>query len=556
MVQQFPPLLVGLGPLSASAHNLSWYREQVTSMGHSYLWQAATRCPSFSKYVHPQTTDASYTVKAKGGPDTCPLCGGTGYLYEPAQPIRALHHDIAADPEWLKVYGVLLHGSCGITFLPEHLPKLFDRLTDLSETRIYTERFTRLGEEDQPTYPILVEGIVAGSEADNYVPQTYERSVISLRRATADGQPVDVPLEPGVDYEITSEGKVRWLGGGVYTTGLLMLSTPDIAMGTLIPRGSIIPGPSTDYVTAADVYATELGSGVGVGFAVMVTAATIGTAGNLTIGDTFVWSSVALGVTTGTAQALSGFANGTSPVPSATGGYATGLALLTLDSAPIGTEIPVGTLITLTDSGLQYATTTAAYTYSSSGDTVTYVPVRAVERGTASNIAPGTFACTSDMVDGPVSFQTFVTFTGGAEQGGNVPDVGDEVSISYVCRPVFIVRKMPHMARTSLTVETPPYVNPCGYKGAFDASSGAFPDGTDLLAGDYFEVSVAGTVDGVAFIPCDVLLALVDMPGSTYSGNWRRMRRTDAPALVQMHLPTMAMCWLEELGDPLARINP
>jgi hypothetical protein len=62
-------------------------------------------------------------------------------------------------------------------------------------------------------------------------------------------------------------------------------------------------------------------------------------------------------------------------------------------------------------------------------------------------------------------------------------------------------------------------------EGAWDASAGSFPVGAAPVSGtkkgDYWYVSVAGTVDSVAFNIGDVLIALVDAAStSTYAGNW------------------------------------
>lgn len=57
------------------------------------------------------------------------------------------------------------------------------------------------------------------------------------------------------------------------------------------------------------------------------------------------------------------------------------------------------------------------------------------------------------------------------------------------------------------------------YRGTFDASGGVFP--TTLNQGDWFNVTVAGTVDGQAFIVGDILVATVDSPSTTvFAGNW------------------------------------
>jgi len=57
------------------------------------------------------------------------------------------------------------------------------------------------------------------------------------------------------------------------------------------------------------------------------------------------------------------------------------------------------------------------------------------------------------------------------------------------------------------------------YQGEFDASIGTFP--VTLNMGDWFNCTVAGTVDGQAFIIGDLLIALVDTPSTTvFAANW------------------------------------
>lgn len=66
------------------------------------------------------------------------------------------------------------------------------------------------------------------------------------------------------------------------------------------------------------------------------------------------------------------------------------------------------------------------------------------------------------------------------------------------------------------------------FKGAWDASSGAFPDASPNSKGDYYKVTVAGTQDSVAFAVGDTLIAEVDSAStSTYTGNWFKVDNTD-----------------------------
>lgn len=137
-----------------------------------------------------------------------------------------------------------------------------------------------------------------------------------------------------------------------------------------------------------------------------------------------------------------------------------------------------------------------------------------------------------------------------AGAGANIPAVGDVVSYDYYCHPSYIVRVLPHYARQAI-VDATPYVNAnSGDHGYWDPISGTFPDDTQLVRGDYYEVSGDGTVDGQAFVAGQVLVALVDAPSDTvYSGQWQVLT-PGVPLTRLAKLSTMVLCWLEDLGDP------
>lgn len=69
------------------------------------------------------------------------------------------------------------------------------------------------------------------------------------------------------------------------------------------------------------------------------------------------------------------------------------------------------------------------------------------------------------------------------------------------------------------------------YKGTWDPTSGAFP--TSTTAGEFWDASAAGTVDGVTFAAEDQVVALVDTASATtYAANWvRRAGRVTKAAL-------------------------
>ena len=67
------------------------------------------------------------------------------------------------------------------------------------------------------------------------------------------------------------------------------------------------------------------------------------------------------------------------------------------------------------------------------------------------------------------------------------------------------------------------------YKGNWDASSGSFPGGGTASLGDFYYVSVSGTVDSISFDVGDNIIAIVNNAStSTFSGNWSKHDQTDA----------------------------
>ena len=67
------------------------------------------------------------------------------------------------------------------------------------------------------------------------------------------------------------------------------------------------------------------------------------------------------------------------------------------------------------------------------------------------------------------------------------------------------------------------------YKGNWDASAGSFPGSGSAQTGWFYYVSVAGTVDSIAFAVGDNIVATTDnASASTYANNWSKHDQTDA----------------------------
>lgn len=78
------------------------------------------------------------------------------------------------------------------------------------------------------------------------------------------------------------------------------------------------------------------------------------------------------------------------------------------------------------------------------------------------------------------------------------------------------------------------------YKGNWDASLGTFPASADT--GFFYTVSVAGTVDSVAFAIDDRLIAVTDSASTTvYAANWTKVDATDAVQSVNGNTGTVVL---------------
>jgi hypothetical protein len=232
------------------------------------------------------------------------------------------------------------------------------------------------------------------------------------------------------------------------------------------------------------------------------------------------------------------------------GTYASGLGLLFFAGSHAGTEIPAGTRFVVDNTGLAYVTTADAWmAVFSGGFSGAVVPVKAEEAGSAYNLSAGEYDVT--LADYALTSGTFSPFpiSNGTDSTSPV-GVGQVVSFDYYCRPSYIVRVLPHYAREAY-VDAMPYVNATsGDQGYWTPLDGEFPSDAGIARGDYYLVTSDGTLDGQAFVEGQYLVALVNEPSSTtYAGQWLAI--TPGVAVARLaKLPTMVLCWLEDLGDP------
>ena len=69
------------------------------------------------------------------------------------------------------------------------------------------------------------------------------------------------------------------------------------------------------------------------------------------------------------------------------------------------------------------------------------------------------------------------------------------------------------------------------YKGVFDASVGTFP--ADTSQGDFYKVSVAGTIDGLEMAVGDMIISNADVVGATGATDWDKIDNTEAADILR-----------------------
>lgn len=210
-----------LGPRSDA--DVFELRRNILKYGHEVEWQMATVCPCGRKMSGtsnqlaagglPTGTSTLHTIDTREKRVSCTECKGSGVLYHSKQTIKALVLDASRDPDRWRLYGEHATGSLQFTTLPEHLPGFADRFVLKTNVMVYRERRKREGSTDSLRYPIVTRTIDVGTEGSPSVATTQTLNVLSCRKADSTGTIVSGELQGGVDFVITSDGKIDWTGG-------------------------------------------------------------------------------------------------------------------------------------------------------------------------------------------------------------------------------------------------------------------------------------------------------------------------------------------------------
>ena len=175
-------------------------------------WQIAQRCP-----CRVTLAQGGRATSLREGREGCPGCHGSGYLYHPGARVRVIGSDASAIASMQRLYGEFVEGMAKITFLPEHMPGKWDRITFLDSAIRYDEVRQRTGDIDELTYPIVTRTIPTGDDDDPTTLIPRDVDVVAIWRADESGELVGDPLVPDVDFTATT--KIAWTTGGVGGVG-------------------------------------------------------------------------------------------------------------------------------------------------------------------------------------------------------------------------------------------------------------------------------------------------------------------------------------------------
>lgn len=189
-------------------------RKLVYAKGFPCLWEQAAECPCHRQSDAVVTGDFGYATPlgkpaATGEcrPD-CVLCMGRGYFYHSAQETIAIFTGFNVTSEAWKAWGEHARGMASITLLPENLPAFRDRFTLLDAAVVHRESRVRTAAAVEALrYPIVTRQLQLATGPLNL-------AVLYAHRANTDGvaTAADV-LTGGVDFEVTSDGKIDWTLG-------------------------------------------------------------------------------------------------------------------------------------------------------------------------------------------------------------------------------------------------------------------------------------------------------------------------------------------------------
>lgn len=231
------------------------FRKLMFHRGMDMLWEQAQECPCrrrssdfagqrFGGGIGPDP--GSTTTEAR--PD-CPLCEGEGYFHHSPQVIKGLVTRASSTPEAYAAWGEYARGMIYLTFLPEHLPGLFDRFTMQNSAMVFRESKLRTSDGvEKLRYPIVSRQL----DLDTGLASV---DVLQLQSSSTQGVTgAGDALVKGVDFDVTENGELDFTIGGNPPEEGTRYSVSYYAM----PRYVVVDHPHTHRDTFVKVKAPQI----------------------------------------------------------------------------------------------------------------------------------------------------------------------------------------------------------------------------------------------------------------------------------------------------------
>lgn len=187
------------------------FRQLLFEKGAEVIWQQCSLCPCSTRtnqmaVQQPDVDPFSDFWRTEQPVIACPVCNGNSYEVHSSTPTRAIVQDVRNLPKRFRPEGEYTEGTARVTLAPENKPSLGDRIVVSHSVYVVTERRVRSAETiESLRYPIASQTLkLATGDA--------EVRVLRMRKALPN-QTAGALLVEGVDFTVTSDGKINWEDG-------------------------------------------------------------------------------------------------------------------------------------------------------------------------------------------------------------------------------------------------------------------------------------------------------------------------------------------------------
>lgn len=189
------------------------FRILIEQMGSDVTWEQAAQCPC-GVLIDSVADDMGFGAPlppeaVTGAPQVgCVRCAGAGFFLHSPQTIRVVIQDMRNLQRRFQNFGEYVEGTAKVSLYPEHKPSVGDRLSVLDSVQVVREARIRGTQPiEMLRFPIKTQSLDLASG-----PTATRVMFLQKSNASADTAVGDV-LTEGVDFVVTSDGKINWALG-------------------------------------------------------------------------------------------------------------------------------------------------------------------------------------------------------------------------------------------------------------------------------------------------------------------------------------------------------